>query len=782
MSSEISYKKEFEDVILKQNPTKALSSLIPNSPEYVYLQFCLEYKKCVSEQRITPELISILETLKKEDEYNSYHLLKILDTRKNLLEYDLPSTSQKRRNSIIEELYQNYCGKNLDYEAPYFVREKEKQKDDMIIDKDDDNGIIELNDDLIRNEIEKQKNTNKILILNFEYTNTNNNKRNELLLKYIENDSDTALYIIQREEIPFYIMTKEDFSKVIEFYNNCKEEINNFDKMTWEQIERMLKEVDNPKYISKKKMISKLMSIKYKNLLNNSGNNLTELKKVLFEIYSLYIKYAPNRCSEVLLSILIINKRQDIIDVNLFIEYLKYKKLSINKELDDYEILDLSDYIENIPFLDISKINIKDFLEEILIDVFIKEKATIENFSEYYKDKYLNKIFYISKLLKGEESLSPIDDKYLTYSEYCELANKKEITICGHNPSEFQINEDIKIDLQIKNIKVINISIYEINTENYFLEKKTFIDGSINIEGLIASQIFDVKIEGGENPLKRIRKTIELNQIPKNKPGVYLIDILGEGISSRIIIKKGKLNLIYRNTTKGIMCQIINEKNKVLKDSKTFLWYRDMKLSCEPNEGLIILPYKILSHNDNKCILVHDSYADIAQISIEDEEFELRGYFHFLNESLIWGMGTKVTFRPFLFVNGRECPVDNIKNGTIIVEMKRNVLNEDIPIKTEFKNIEFNNDNKEYEFEIFIPSMISSLEFRFKCEIINSKGEKKNLSYYQDSEFNMTGEDIYKGLFRKSGKNYFYENIGRNGEKITKKAGDKIRIQLLFSI
>ena len=63
--------------------------------------------------------------------------------------------------------------------------------------------------------------------------------------------------------------------------------------------------------------------------------------------------------------------------------------------MDDYEILDLSDYIENIPFLDISKINIKDFLEEILIDAFIKEKATIENFSEYYKDKYLNKIFYI---------------------------------------------------------------------------------------------------------------------------------------------------------------------------------------------------------------------------------------------------------------------------------------------------------------------------------------------------------------------------------------------------
>lgn len=81
-----------------------------------------------------------------------------------------------------------------------------------------------------------------------------------------------------------------------------------------------------------------------------------------------------------------------------------------------------------------------------------------------------------------------------------------------------------------------------------------------------------------------------------------MIELLDNGISSRIIIKKGKLNLISRNTTKGIMCQIINEKNEILKDSKTYLWYKDTKFSCEPNEGLIVLPYKILSKKDAICI------------------------------------------------------------------------------------------------------------------------------------------------------------------------------------
>lgn len=232
MSSKISYKKEFEDVILKENPTKALNSLVPSSNEYVYLKFCLEYKKCVSEQRITPELISILKTLKK-DKSKSYYLLKVLETRKNLLEYNLSSTSKKRKNKIIDELYKNYCGSKLDYEAPYFVREKERQKDDMMIDNDDNNDIIELNDDIIRNEIEKlikKENQNNP---NSEYTNINYNKRIELLLKYIENDTDLALNIILdgSEIIPFYLMTKEEFSKIIKFYNNSKYVINNFNNI-----------------------------------------------------------------------------------------------------------------------------------------------------------------------------------------------------------------------------------------------------------------------------------------------------------------------------------------------------------------------------------------------------------------------------------------------------------------------------------------------------------------------------------------------------------------------
>ena len=678
MASELAFKKEFEDVIIKQNFKEALNSLMPNSKEYIYLQFCEEYKKCINNRVISEELNTII----KNSESISHSLSEEFKLKKNLLEYDLDSTNQERKNDIIDKLYKKYCKESFDYKPPYFVKEKSEKKNEMEIEDNDndDKIVLELTEDIIKQRVEQEKQSeleyahSDVYFYEISYA-----KRIELFFIYIEKEKEEKVVkIINRRGVPFFLMTKDEFSKVIQFLNSCKKIISEFANMTLEQIERLLNEVNNPEYISKEKLISRFINKKYGKLLDYAKDNLNELKNLLIEIYNFLVKYSSKYCSEVLIKILKINQLKDIIDIKPLIEYLKIKKEPTKEEKAekynyDKHSLDLS--------IDDASSKIEEFIEEQIFNSFFHEKAKIKNFIEYIDKNTLERLYYISRLLRGEEPLSPINDKYITYSQYCDLAKKKEITICEHNSKEFKVNEDIKIDLDIKNIRSINISIYEINTENYYLEKKEEINGSLDIDGLIASKNYDIKIEGTENPLKRIRKTIEFNQIPKDKPGVYLIDLLGDGISSRIIIKKGKLNLISRNTSEGIMCQIINEKNELLKDSKTFLWYRNTKFSCEPNEGLFVLPYKILSYKFSTCVLVHDSFADIAQISIPTENFKLEGYFQFLNESLIFGQAIKVTFHPFLFDNDNECSLENIKNGKITIKIEKEDNEENLPIK-----------------------------------------------------------------------------------------------------
>ena len=125
MSHLIGYRKEFEDIILNGKLDEALKTLVPNSNEQIYLQFCEEYKKCFSEKKISPELNKLIDNAKSN--YLSFKLIRILETRRNLLEYDLPSTSQERKNKIIEELYKIIVVK-IYIMMLHFLLEKKKEK------------------------------------------------------------------------------------------------------------------------------------------------------------------------------------------------------------------------------------------------------------------------------------------------------------------------------------------------------------------------------------------------------------------------------------------------------------------------------------------------------------------------------------------------------------------------------------------------------------------------------------------------------------------------------
>jgi len=784
MSSFITFRKEFEDIILKGKLDEVLKTLVPNSNEKIYLEFCEEFKKCFAQKTITKELDSIIENAKKN--HLSSSLIRVLETRRDLLEYDLPSTSKEKKDQIIDILFCNYCKINLNYNAPFFAREKKSEKDEGK--KEENKTPLELTETLIQNAIDKMLKQNE-RDQNFKINNTPERERIPILIEYIEKNIEQAFNIIySRIRIPFFLMNKDEFSKIINLFNGLKKNLseNYYDSFTIEQIERLLKEVKNEMYVNKESLVNLLMNKKYNILIKKAlrKNDLEEVKKILWEVYAIYKDYSPKYMPGTLLYILKINKMQNLLEVKPFIEYVKNPIMDrrLYKQRDFYNNKienDCSYSMINIPSIFFEEINNHQFIEDLLIDFFLYDKAKPEDFKSYFKNDYLKKLEYIAKMYKGEEVKPDEYSTYLSNSEYEEIVKKIELTICEHNPKEFKIEEEVKIDFNFKNTKSINVSIYEINTENYYLTKKTPLTSLINVEGVIASQTFDFKIEGGENPLKRIRKLITFDQIPKGKRGVYLIEILGNGMSTRIIIKKGKLNLVTRSTAKGILCQMINEKNEVLKGDKTYLWYNGIKYTCGEKDGFIALPYKALVDPSNKCILVHDSYADITEIKKKSENFTLKGYFNLLNESIIPGNMLKVSFKPLLFSNGRETSLEQIKNGIITVIMSKEESREVIPVTNTFDNLEFKDDNKEYEFEVLIPPMMKSMKFTFDCDIqINAKGDKKKLHYEQNSNFISCNNQISLPQFHKVGKKYIYEYLGRNGENITTKAGTNVNVRI----
>ena len=49
------------------------------------------------------------------------------------------------------------------------------------------------------------------------------------------------------------------------------------------------------------------------------------------------------------------------------------------------------------------------------------------------------------------------------------MQTEKLLTICKYNKSSFKTNEEVSVDLEIKNISEVEVKVYEIETENYLI-------------------------------------------------------------------------------------------------------------------------------------------------------------------------------------------------------------------------------------------------------------------------------------------------------------------------
>ena len=79
-----------------------------------------------------------------------------------------------------------------------------------------------------------------------------------------------------------------------------------------------------------------------------------------------------------------------------------------------------------------------------------------------------------------------LDDDHYALSAVRDLASKTYINICHYNKKTFKIDEEVKLDLDIKNIQKLLIKIFEINTDNYYRQNKKEFSPDINLDGLVA--------------------------------------------------------------------------------------------------------------------------------------------------------------------------------------------------------------------------------------------------------------------------------------------------------
>ena len=771
MSQSIPYKKEFEQIVLTGNVEEALKSLIPNSKEQLYVRFLEELKSCKKNSKISNELNKIIKDI--DNITKDYQLVNECELKKNLLEFDLPSTNETRKKEIINNLGIKYHGLKFNHRPPDFATKLDKKEDNIKKEPSilSDELLKELMDKYYRDRANNHT---------FEFTNMDELKRNEVFAKVLKSGDDEKIKkILDAGFNPFFLLKKDEFLLFINYLNKTNIDYSNkfnLSNFTIEQIEMMLDKIKNNKVIDLNDTMESYINKVYLEKLNNVNeqNDLEAQRKILLEIYD-KVKKNPalnNYTSSIIYHLLSNGIEVNNYDLDMFLNYLK-NPFSFTWDFDyifkrKNNRMNNKAYNTNFFDFDYDKVQKNELVNQYLEYFFMNKKADINTFKKYIEENYLEKYLYKAQILTGE--ISTYNDKLMSKMEYEDLCKSVEITICPHNKKCFKIDEPVILDLDIKNVPNLTLSIFTINTENYYLDKKQPITSLINVEGLLTSS--EMLFNYNEKPQKRHRQRINLELIPNNKRGVYLIEIIGNGVSSRAIIKKGTLNLISRTTSKGKLCYIINEKNEIMKSNNTYIWYNENKYKCETDKGMIVIPYSSFKPGEDKCILFSDDYSDIANIQIDREVYKLKGHFNLNHSSVITGNMAKVTFKPLILINDRETSISILKNNCIKINLTKEEDGNIVPISNTINDIKFN-ENEEYEFEVQIPPLFKSISYIFECDVMNLSNHKmEHLSYSQSEDVDNGKNSKTKDFFLRKVNNgndinYIVEVIGKNGEVIS---------------
>ena len=301
--------------------------------------------------------------------------------------------------------------------------------------------------------------------------------------------------------------------------------------------------------------------------------------------------------------------------------------------------------------------------EELVRDYlthFFLEAEDFAAFEPYIHTPLLREVFATTKILAGvgdmERWYSMLNDP----RAYQDLKERVEISFARTNPTCFAASDPVTLDLDVKNVKTLVVKVFEINTLNVFLVEGGEVDTSIDLDGLVASE--EQKHEYAEPPQRRVRRSFAFPAL--ERPGVFVIEFIGGGISSRALIRKGRLGFIDRVGAAGHAFTVLDDQGHVLPEATLWLAGREYKPNADAE---IVVPFTT-DPGVKKMLLCHDSQTTLAAFEHLGESYHLDAGIYVDRESLIQGQTASVCLRPMLLLSGVPTSLKLLEQVRLVIE------------------------------------------------------------------------------------------------------------------
>lgn len=404
---------------------------------------------------------------------------------------------------------------------------------------------------------------------------------------------------------------------------------------------------------------------------------------------------------------------------------------------------------------------VRDYLSRLFLDA-----KDVKPFDTWIRDGFLKEVFASTKMLNGVGDMqtwfSMIDDP-----AYCQrLKERVEIGFAPENAGWFRADDPVALAVDVKNVSTLTVKVFEINALNYFLAKNRDVDTSIDLDGLVASEEQTHKYD--EPPLRRIRRTFRFPTLAG--PGVYIVEIIGGGISSRALVRKGRLRFLERIGSAGHVFTVLDEERKPLEGASIWLGGREFRAG---KDGAIDVPFSARPGRQT-ILLRHGNMTTLDAFDHQAESYQLLAGLYVDRESLVKKKEARLVVRPVLRVSGLPASLSLLEEVTLLIQ---STDRDGVSSSQEVPGFELHED-KESVHTFGVPENLASISFTLRAKVQNLSQAKK-VDLADSARFALNGIDAEAAIedlhLAHTADGYVVHHAGKSGEP---KAGTAVQVTL----
>ncbi len=392
---------------------------------------------------------------------------------------------------------------------------------------------------------------------------------------------------------------------------------------------------------------------------------------------------------------------------------------------------------------------VRDYLEHY----FVTEESH-KPYIEFLDEGYLKRVFAETKILHGLGDLEKWA-AWLTPGDFQQLKERVEIEFDPTNKEQFAVGEPASVRVWTKNTGTLIVKAFELNTGAYYRRYQREINTDIDLDGLVANE--EQVHSYDEPPYRKVMRTFEFPGIDHR--GVYVIELIGNGKSSRAIIRKGALTCLSRTSTAGPVFTVLDENGAEVNDAT--IWMAGHEYEAD-EEGQVTLPFST-EPGRQLLVLSDGAFSDIERFNLQGEAYALSAGFILDRESLRQGGVAQVGVRPALYLNGTPVTLSVLEEPKLIIT---STSNEGIASTREVPGFELFEDRLSVH-GFRVPEGLSQIAFTLTAKVKPlTSPERIDLAASQLVSINRidTTHNTECVFLTKQSGEYFVELFGKTGE------------------